>query len=86
MQPNAERAVFGDGFIPYHFSIIVENPNGDSQRFKELVENVRALKTEVRKEGVGADFPSEFHQKLRDLPGVSQVFAEGPYSSIVIPL
>jgi len=86
MQPNAERVVFGDGFIPFHFSIIVDNPDGDSQRFKELVENVRALKTEVRKEGVGDDFPSGFRQKLRDLPGVLEVFFEGPYSSIVIPL
>lgn len=78
--------VYGDGFVPFHFSVTMDNAEGDKARFNQLVANVRGLESMLRKHGAGDDFPTGFQQILTTLPGVTAVFVEGPYSSIVIPL
>lgn len=85
-ETGTHDTVYGDGFVPFHFSVTVDNPEGDSARFRQVVANVRDLQSMLRKHGAGGDFPAGFQQTLTALPGVTAVFVEGPYSSIVIPL
>ncbi len=85
-ETSTHDIVYGDGFVPFHFSVTVDNPESDAARFRRVVANVRGLESTLRKRGAGDDFPTGFQQILAALPGVTAVFVEGPYSSIVIPL
>jgi hypothetical protein len=80
------RPIFGDGFIPYHFAITVRNPGGKSGQFKQIVTGLKRLKDTVHSDETAPISPQAFQQLLSNRLEVRDVHAEGPYSSIVLPI
>lgn len=74
-------SVYGNGFLAYHVEVRVSPGQTESVR-RELGSSKQAFRDAVTWHG----FPDSLFERLRGIPGVIDVVAEGPQSAVLIPL
>lgn len=73
------RVCLVDGFVPYHFSVIVQE-----SAFRDTVTWVKSKQSKCREDGTCGP-PEPLLVELQEHPSVLEAVAEGPYSSAAIP-
>ena len=87
MSPStADGVMLGDGFIPFHFSVQVQNQDRSQRRFKSIVASLKALKSVIRRTPASELTIDSMLSVIGNVAGVKAVVPEGAYSSIAIPL
>lgn len=81
MNTPMNHTTIGDGFLPYHFEINVR-----PDRALTVKEHIKSWKARFRDGSILASFPEGLMADIQALGGVSEVIAEGPQSSVLIPL